>query len=427
MTTAGDIIVGGVSGVPTRLAKGADGEFLGIVSGVLDWITVSGGGGSGGGGIPAITDKIYDVLTADNGTLIDEKIEHNDYVVLIHLRGNNSGGWTSPSAAQHTVAVGKKLIVLGTWGTSGIIGDSGSRKARLYNVTDSADVVSDSFFTTPYGPLNIPYTGDVSNPTALYEVAAGKTVSLDLWNTDSTKRAMGGIVICREIVTSGWIPNPQSDPIDYVTTNNGARIPGLAANADIQYTPTTFSGILEEYESNVSGITWNSAPAVEDSNTTIKSHLYAQLLANTSTFGTRSTSIGTAAFDMRTKIGIGNSLAGVTYFGLIADNTAHNKRWMVNLKLDAADATIESYYYDGSFHIVSNTSIGFTNCVYLRMKGDGSNGAQFYVSTDGIGWVYLGTTTSPSSMSVDEVGYYLQTLSSSPEVYFYSDWLRTSI
>jgi hypothetical protein len=37
MTTAGDIIIGGVSGAPTRLAKGADGKYLTMVAGVEAW------------------------------------------------------------------------------------------------------------------------------------------------------------------------------------------------------------------------------------------------------------------------------------------------------------------------------------------------------------------------------------------------------
>lgn len=38
MTTPGDIIVGGVDGAPTRLAKGANGKILGVVGGALAWI-----------------------------------------------------------------------------------------------------------------------------------------------------------------------------------------------------------------------------------------------------------------------------------------------------------------------------------------------------------------------------------------------------
>lgn len=47
MTTAGDIIVGGTSGAPTRLAKGTQGQVLSVGSSGLEWTNASSGGGSG--------------------------------------------------------------------------------------------------------------------------------------------------------------------------------------------------------------------------------------------------------------------------------------------------------------------------------------------------------------------------------------------
>lgn len=43
MTTAGDIIIGGSSGTPTRLAKGTNGKVLKMVSGSPAWADESGG------------------------------------------------------------------------------------------------------------------------------------------------------------------------------------------------------------------------------------------------------------------------------------------------------------------------------------------------------------------------------------------------
>lgn len=45
MTAAGDLIVGGASGVPTRLAKGAEGQVLKMVGGTEAWAAESGGAG----------------------------------------------------------------------------------------------------------------------------------------------------------------------------------------------------------------------------------------------------------------------------------------------------------------------------------------------------------------------------------------------
>lgn len=46
MTTAGDIIVGGVSGAPTRLPIGTSGQVLGVVGGALAYTSGGGGGGA---------------------------------------------------------------------------------------------------------------------------------------------------------------------------------------------------------------------------------------------------------------------------------------------------------------------------------------------------------------------------------------------
>ena len=44
MTAVGDLIVGGASGALARLAKGANGTFLGVASGVVGYYTPAGGG-----------------------------------------------------------------------------------------------------------------------------------------------------------------------------------------------------------------------------------------------------------------------------------------------------------------------------------------------------------------------------------------------
>lgn len=56
MTTQDDIIIGGSSGTPARLAKGSDGQVLSLVGGHIAWdtITASGTGGSGDGNLALI-------------------------------------------------------------------------------------------------------------------------------------------------------------------------------------------------------------------------------------------------------------------------------------------------------------------------------------------------------------------------------------
>lgn len=70
MTAAGDLIVGGTSGAPGRLAKSTDGKVLTLVSGAPAWADPAGGGGSSG---LTITSKNVDYTLvlgdANNGIL----------------------------------------------------------------------------------------------------------------------------------------------------------------------------------------------------------------------------------------------------------------------------------------------------------------------------------------------------------------------
>lgn len=74
MTTSGDVIYGGASGTPTRLAKGTDGDVLTLASGLPSW--AAGGGGGGGTGAPYLpldAAAAADIGSGDNfsGTTLD--------------------------------------------------------------------------------------------------------------------------------------------------------------------------------------------------------------------------------------------------------------------------------------------------------------------------------------------------------------------
>lgn len=142
---------------------------------------------------------IYDQIANGTDDPIDFKITSGSYVVLGYFKGNSTSGWSSPTNAIHTVTTGKRFIVVAAHGSSGIIGDTGSRQARLRNTTDSTDVVGATFFASTNGAMSIPYTGDVASSTVLASAAASKALELQLWNTNTTKRAMGAFVIAREV------------------------------------------------------------------------------------------------------------------------------------------------------------------------------------------------------------------------------------
>lgn len=64
MTTSGDIIYGGASGVPTRLAKSTDGKVLTLDSGLPSWQPAGGGGGGAAfQSLPRVTDIVADGST----------------------------------------------------------------------------------------------------------------------------------------------------------------------------------------------------------------------------------------------------------------------------------------------------------------------------------------------------------------------------
>lgn len=70
MTTAEDIIVGGVAGAPARLGVGANGTFLGVAAGVVGWATPS-GSGDVVGPASAVADRIA-VYDGTTGKLIKD-------------------------------------------------------------------------------------------------------------------------------------------------------------------------------------------------------------------------------------------------------------------------------------------------------------------------------------------------------------------
>lgn len=90
MTTAGDIIVGGASGVPTRLAKGTDGQVIKMVSGAPAWANESAGGGGGGSTLYVHNVRIQGSSAqtyAHLKILSNSNINANSIANLMHLFG----------------------------------------------------------------------------------------------------------------------------------------------------------------------------------------------------------------------------------------------------------------------------------------------------------------------------------------------------
>lgn len=156
------------------------------------FITGSTGGGSGD--FATLQSAVMDYMASNNVDPIDAKLTQGDYVALIFFKGTTTTGYLDATNAIHTVTTGKKLVVLQTFTTVPVQTDQTNRKVRLRNTTDGADVLSEIYCA---------YTGEMAffgDSTAKFpEVAAEKVVKLQVYNVNTTKRAVGGIVYCKEV------------------------------------------------------------------------------------------------------------------------------------------------------------------------------------------------------------------------------------
>lgn len=98
MTTAGDVIVGGSSGAPTRLAKGTDGQVLTMVSGDVAWANIA------AGAIPTVTIALTQVVS-QNPLTIQLTNEQYDIALnngIIYIDNSALGFTTMPTIVKNS-------------------------------------------------------------------------------------------------------------------------------------------------------------------------------------------------------------------------------------------------------------------------------------------------------------------------------------
>lgn len=123
MTTAGDLIIGGISGAVTRLAYVADGKILGGVSGAPAWVDPPSGGGGGQllGYVVSTTEASSTANVPIDGT-IPQDSEMTAYPSLDVT--------VTPSNATHIIEVDVELFVAAGSTAAGVVGaifqDSGT-------------------------------------------------------------------------------------------------------------------------------------------------------------------------------------------------------------------------------------------------------------------------------------------------------------
>ncbi len=171
-------------------------------------VTIPGGGGAGGGS--GTGGALFENMMKQfdpNADPVDKLLILGPYRIFVFYSSHNAASWKSPTNAKYTVPTGMKLLIMAQGGA--VLGDSTSRQARLRNTTDGADVLAPTRFngvkeaTSALVADHIlaEWTGDLATASKLVEVAAGKALELQIWNSDGNKRAMGAWVIAR-LVTS---------------------------------------------------------------------------------------------------------------------------------------------------------------------------------------------------------------------------------
>lgn len=114
MTTAGDIIIGGSSGTPTRLAAGTDGYVLTLASGSPTWAAPSGGGGATLPVVQALS-STRNLVLADINTFNVNSTGTN-YTVTIQPQSAET--WTADAEIHFLPSSTGNIVITGGAGVS---------------------------------------------------------------------------------------------------------------------------------------------------------------------------------------------------------------------------------------------------------------------------------------------------------------------
>jgi hypothetical protein len=228
----------------------------------------------------------------------------------------------------------------------------------------------------------------------------------------------------------GLVDGGAPDNANYITGTASADlsgetvIPGLRGSADIA--GAAGGGITEEYDTASSGLTWNSAPDTENSNTTVLSHLYVKTTGTTEHIGTRSwTPAG--AFDARVKLALGSESVSATALGagLHIGNSGDTSRLLIQLVRGSAGRIIRCYTYAGGAYTQRGSDVNTNKTgIYFRITRDGSNNVRYYFSDDGMAWQFIAAQSF--TFTATNIGYRILNAEATVAE-FYSDWLRTGV
>ncbi len=290
-----------------------------------------------------------------------------------------------------------------------------------------------------------------SNKVRIYAKSDGSFYQKDDAGTETGLAGGGGTLTIEEVDTSPTVsatklvfPNgtlgvvgtvatytpttgaPTTAP--YITTAADAGlsaeivIPPLALNHNQPGWPSGFAGILEEYDSGSTGLTWSASnPATHNSNSTVPHHRYVNVTDAATRYGTRAWA-PSAAFDARCHVSMGG--IGGWSTGLWVGDTTGSAGVLLAFSLINTGPSMAAYTVSGgSLTQRGGTWLVGNNAGYLRVSRDGSNNVTHYWSHDGILWVTIATTSF--SFTPAAIGYRVSTGSGNQVMI--SDWLRTDL
>jgi hypothetical protein len=222
MTTAGDLIVGGVAGAPVRVAKGPDGQVWTMVSGSPAWAAAAGSGGAAAGPrpIPFVAGASYVSVPSDGGD---------------HYPGTVGQLSLSPWTAARSCTITSLGVRCRIGASAGalirfaIYSDTGGLAATLVGMSSSvaADVANDTVITAT---VSIPVVAGTVYWAGLKYIGSYPTTPAMMQGSSS-----GGV--------TSWIPTDGSNPVigassvyDVSTGNPPATLTGLGAAGSQAFT-----------------------------------------------------------------------------------------------------------------------------------------------------------------------------------------------
>lgn len=184
MTTAGDIIKGGTSGVPERLAAGTNGHVLTLSSGAPTWAAPSGGAVD----YARVTRSTTQTITTSTDTPIDFDTEAED-TAGYHSTVSNTSRFTVPSGKDGVFSV-----------RGGVFWDNNATGQRQCYIAKNGTAIPGTYQVSP-GNSGF---GIAQSTGAIVRLAATDYVTFNVWQNSGGSRTIGNSPVAAfEIVRIG--------------------------------------------------------------------------------------------------------------------------------------------------------------------------------------------------------------------------------